>query len=208
MPQRPAARTVERRPAAGGLPALELQRSSRRRRSATGFVRDGVIVVQLPAGLPAVEEDRLIRQLVDRVSGRARAVTAGGDEALRRRAEGLADRFVDGVRARSVAWSSRMKRRWGSCTPGDGTIRISDELAAFPDYVLDYVLVHELAHLHVPDHSPAFHAIVERFPDADRARGFLDGVRFAEGRYVPGDPDPSGPSSDPSPSSSSPPALF
>jgi hypothetical protein len=189
------------------MPPLELQRSARRRRSATGFVRDGVIVVQLPAGLPTVEEDRLIRRLVDQVSGRARAATAGGDEALRQRADALADRFVDGVRAQSVAWSSRMRRRWGSCTPGDGTIRVSAELASFPDYVLDYVLVHELAHLRVPDHSPAFHAIVARYPAAERARGFLDGVRFGEGRYVP---DPSEPSSDSSPpaSSSAPPALF
>jgi predicted metal-dependent hydrolase len=39
--------------------------------------------------------------------------------------------------------------------------------------VLDYVLVHELAHLVVPDHSPAFHEIVDRYPRAERARGFL-----------------------------------
>jgi hypothetical protein len=180
-----APRTVELRPATADHPPLELVRSTRRRRSATAFVRDGRIVVQLPAGLPAVEEDVLVRRLVDRVSGRARAAAAGGDDELAVRAAALADRYVDGVRPTSIRWSARMQRRWGSCTPGDGSIRISQEVAAFPDVVVDYVIVHELAHLLVPDHSPAFHALVTRYPHHERAAGFLDGVRFAEGRYVP-----------------------
>lgn len=190
-----SARTVEHVPAADGLPALELVRSTRRRRSATAFIRDGRIVVQLPAGLPPAREADLVRQLVDRVSGAARARAAGGDGALAARAAELADTYLDGVRPDSVAWSLRMKQRWGSCTPGTGTIRISQELAAFPAYVLDYVLVHELAHLKVPDHSAAFHALVDRFPDAERARGFLDGVRFADTRYREEPPVSSSPSS-------------
>jgi predicted metal-dependent hydrolase len=66
-----------------------------------------------------------------------------------------------------------MTTRWGSCTPATGTIRISDRLARMPGWVLDYVLVHELAHLAVPGHSPAFWRLVHRYPKAERAMGYL-----------------------------------
>lgn len=174
-------RTVERRAATRAHPPLEVVRSARRRRTATAFPRDGVVVVQLPAGLPTDEEERLIASLVRRVTGAARAEAAGGDAALTRRARELADRYLDGVAPTSVRWSPRMRRRYGSCTPATGSIRISRDLAAYPAYVLDYVLVHELAHLQVPDHSRAFQDLVGRFPGTDRARGFLDGVTFAAG---------------------------
>lgn len=193
-------RWTEHRPATDAHPAIELQRSARRRRSASAFVREGRIVVQLPAGLSVAEEDRLVRRLVDKVSGRQRALEAGGDAELAARAARLADRFVDGIRPTAIRWSSRMTRRWGSCSVASGEIRISQELAAFPGRVLDYVIVHELAHLLEPNHSVAFHRIVDRYPDAARARGFLDGVRFAEGRYRPSEssPEPDEPSSRPS----------
>ena len=66
-----------------------------------------------------------------------------------------------------------MLSRWGSCTPGTGTIRISTRIAKFPDWVVDYVLVHELAHLEVADHSEAFWKVVRRYPKAERAIGYL-----------------------------------
>lgn len=180
-------RTTERRPASDGLPDLELVRSARRRRTASAHGVDGRVVVQLPAGLPVAEEDRLIRSLVRRVTGRQRADAVAGDHTLQARADELADRWLDGVRATSVRWSDRMQKRWGSCTPHDGSIRISRRLAAYPRYVLDAVLVHELAHLQVADHSRTFHDLVGRFPGSERARGFLDGIRFAAAS--PDDPD-------------------
>lgn len=171
--------TIELWPAADGRPPLELRRSHRRRRTASAHTRDGVVVVQLPAGLPAAEERRLVERLVGRVTGAARVAAVGGDAELTSRAHSLADRFLGGVRAQTVRWSSRMQRRHGSCTPEDGTIRISCRLAGYPGYVLDYVLVHELAHLQEPNHSPEFWALVAAYPQTERARGFLDGVAYA-----------------------------
>lgn len=162
-------------------PPFEVVRSARRRRSAAARAReDGTIVVRVPAGLPAEEEDRLVRKLVDKVAGLDRARARGGDAELRARADALADAYLDGVRATSVSWSSRMTTRWGSCSTHSGAIRISDRLAPAPDWVLDGVLVHELAHLHHADHSPAFHALADRYPQAARVRGFLEGMTFAQ----------------------------
>ena len=172
-------RTTERRPPRDGLPELELVRSRRRRRTASARGEGGRVVVQLPAGLPDAEEERLIRSLVKRVTGRKRAEQLAGDDDLTRRAHELADTWLSGIRADVVRWSDRMQQRWGSCTPVDRTIRISRRLAAYPRYVLDAVIVHELAHLQVQDHSAAFHELADRYPAMDRARGFLDGIRFA-----------------------------
>ena len=173
-------RTTERVAAGDGLPELELVRSTKRRRTVTAYARDGVVVVQLPAGLPRAEELRLVRRMVERVTRTRDAAAAGGDAELTARAHALADRWLDGVRPTSVSWSDRMGRRHGSCTSIDRTIRISRRLAGCPSYVLDYVLVHELAHLVVPGHGAAFWELVERYPRTERARGFLEGLSQAE----------------------------
>jgi len=176
-----AAPALEHRPATAARPPLEIHRSARRRRSASAAFRDDRIVVRLPAGLAAAEEQRLLDGVVRKVTDRHRAHDTGGDEALAARAVALADAYLGGVRPTRVTFSTRMGARYGSCTPADGTIRISSEMAVHPDFVRDYVLVHELAHLQQSGHGPAFHALVARFPAAERARGYLEG--YQAGRY-------------------------
>ena len=77
---------------------------------------------------------------------------------------------------------SNQNGRWGSCTPADRTIRISDRIMDMPEWVIDYVLLHELVHLVVPSHSARFWALVGRYPRAERARGYLEGVSAAGGQ--------------------------
>ena len=78
-----------------------------------------------------------------------------------------------------MRWVDNQHRRWGSCTPADRSIRLSSRLRAMPDYVVDYVLVHELVHLLEPSHGERFWELVGRYPRAERARGFLEGVELA-----------------------------
>lgn len=170
----------EIRPASAGRPALEIHRSPRRRRSAVARPQGTALVLRLPAGMEPTEEELMIERLVAKVTGQLRAEQMGGDAALAARAARLADRYVDGVRPSEVVWSGRMEQQLGSCSLGSGRIRISRRLAAMPRYVLDCVLVHELAHLLVPDHSPSFHALMARYPQTERARGFLDGYRAGQ----------------------------
>lgn len=173
-------RHVEHRPPQEpGEPPLEIVRSSRRRSRATAFTRDGRVVVQLPSHLADADAERTIADLVARVTRRDRAARRGGDAWLAARADEVGRRWLDGTRADSVTWSDRMSRRWASATPSTGSIRVSNVAAAFPDRVVDYLLVHELAHLLVTDHSTAFHDLVARYPDAQWARGFLAGVSHA-----------------------------
>lgn len=192
-PAAQAAPLLEHRPAEGGRPPVEIHRSSRRRRSGQAAVREGRVVLRLPAGLPAAEEAAMVDQLLRKALRADARAAFGGDRALADRAHALADRYLDGVRPAAVRWSARMRQRYGSCTVATGEIRISDRLATHPAYVLDYVLVHELAHLHVPRHDDGFHALVARFPDAARAQGYLAGFeagRLAEAAASVADPGP------------------
>jgi predicted metal-dependent hydrolase len=154
-------------------PPVKVVRSPRRRKTVTAYRQGETVVVLLPARMSRREEDHWVATMLERLERRARRVVPG-DEELERRARLLARRYLEGmVEPRSVRWVSNMRARYGSCTPDDGTIRLSDRLVPWPPWVRDYVLVHELSHLAVPDHSPAFWRLVERYPLAERARGFL-----------------------------------
>jgi predicted metal-dependent hydrolase len=76
-------------------------------------------------------------------------------------------------RPKTVRWVDNMRQRWGSCTPDARSIRVSARLAAYPSWVLDYVLMHELAHFVHHNHGAKFDELVDRYPLAERARGFL-----------------------------------
>ena len=77
----------------------------------------------------------------------------------------------------SVLWRS-MSERWGSCTTQDRTIRISDRLIGAPQYVLDYIIFHELIHLIIPGHDQNFYSYLNRFTDQGKAEAFLEGFEL------------------------------
>lgn len=154
-------------PFTSSLP-VQVVRSTRRNKTVQARIVEGRIRIAIPAWFSAEEEAETVRDMV----GRIERQRAGRRVDLPRRAERLARQYDLPVPA-SVEWSSRQQHRWGSCSWRTGRIRISDRLAAAPSWVLDYVLVHELAHMVVHDHSPAFHAIVDRYPQSERAKGYL-----------------------------------
>lgn len=57
----------------------------------------------------------------------------------------------------------RMKTQWGSCNPTARTIRLNTELAKKPPECLEYIVVHELAHLLEPTHNARFMALLEKY---------------------------------------------
>jgi predicted metal-dependent hydrolase len=147
---------------------VEVVRSARRRKTVQARQVGGVLRVSIPASMTAADEQRWVAEMVRRME--RRAATEGID--LVARAAALSERY-DLPRPRAIRWASNQEGRWGSCTPSDRTIRISSRLVGEPGWVLDYVIVHELAHLLVPRHDDRFWKLVHRYPRAERARGFL-----------------------------------
>jgi predicted metal-dependent hydrolase len=155
-------------------PPVEVRTSARRRKTASAFWQDGRVVVVLPERLSRAHKSELVDGLVRRVLAQRPHVTASDDD-LERRAAALSARYLDGVRPRSIRWVSNQRRRWGSCTSGTREIRISDRLRVVPEWVLDAVIVHELAHLIEPAHNARFRRLAGRFPRMEEADTFLAG---------------------------------
>ncbi|WP_051712103.1 M48 family metallopeptidase [Spirillospora albida] len=150
--------------------------------------RDGdKVVVMVPSRLSKAEEEQWIATILERLEERERR-RRPSDADLEVRARELSRRYLDGrADPASVRWVANQRTRWGSCTPDDGTIRLSTRLRGMPPWVVDYVLVHELAHLLIPGHGADFWELVGNYPKADRARGYLEGVAAAA--HLPLDAD-------------------
>ncbi|MGN6608949.1 MAG: M48 metallopeptidase family protein [Jatrophihabitans sp.] len=166
---------------------VEVRRSPRRRRTVSAS-RDGDrIIVLIPASFTRAQERDWVARMVRRVEGGARPRPAG-DQQLAERARRLSATYFDGAAVpASVRWVPPMRTRWASCTPAEGTIRLSRRLQELPVWVQDYVLLHELAHLLEPGHGPAFWALLARYDRTERARGYLDGVTAAAQLTLDGD---------------------
>jgi predicted metal-dependent hydrolase len=155
-------------------PPVEVRTSPRRRKTASAFWQDGRVVVVLPERLPRADRVELVDGLVRRVLAQRPHVTAS-DRDLESRAAHLSDTYLGGVRPRSIRWVTNQRRRWGSCTSGSREIRVSDRLRVVPDWVLDAVILHELAHLVEPSHNARFRRLAGRFPRMEEADVFLAG---------------------------------
>ena len=163
----------------GVEPAVKVVRSVRRKRTISAH-RDGdTIVVSVPARLSRAEEQMWVERMTRRVLAAERRRHRSDDDLLVRALE-LSASYLGGKATPSgVRWVDNQNHRWGSCTPADGTIRLSRRLATMPSYVVDYVLLHELVHLLEPSHGEAFHALMARYPKVERAEGYLEAAAAA-----------------------------
>ncbi len=141
--------------------------------------------VRVPPGIAQAELDRHVAGIVAEVKRRRSQVRARADADLEAMARRLNERYFGGAIAwHSIRWVGNMRRRLGSCTnggPTDGDIRISERVRGWPEWVIEYVVAHELVHRLHPNHGPDFWATLAHYPRAERARGFVQGVAFQLG---------------------------
>jgi predicted metal-dependent hydrolase len=173
--------------AATRKPVVEVRRSQRRRRTVSAY-RDGErVVVLIPDQFSRAEENEWVGKMLARLAAREERLCRTDAELLAR-ARRLIARHLDDYRTTvvpdSVRWVTNQNGRWGSCTPADRTIRISHRIQEMPEWVIDYVLLHELVHLIIPSHNALFWELVGRYPRTERARGYLEGISAATGMVM------------------------
>ena len=157
------------------LPEFRVIRSSRRKRTLNAFRQNGVIEIHIPDRLSRRQEFEMIPEMIDLVLKRENRLRKSDNALLELCDLILAEYLPDfSERPISVTWRV-MRERWGSCTTVDKTIRISERLNSAPDYVIQYVLFHELIHLRIAGHGDDFYEFLARYPEKVRAEAFLEG---------------------------------
>lgn len=148
-----------------------VKKSLRRKRTIQARMVGGAMEVLAPASI----SEKSLKDHISRLQARLELRNSSRDDfQLNARAMHLNQKYFQGQLVwESIKYSSRQERRRGSCTTSNKTIRISQRLANLPQWVEDYVIVHELAHLIEPNHGKNFQALVRRYPLAERAIGFL-----------------------------------
>ncbi|MBG6223758.1 putative metal-dependent hydrolase [Arthrobacter sp. CAN_A2] len=173
---------------------VEVRRSARRKRTVSADIRDGVLRVSIPGHFSPGQERQWVERMVERMSAKylARPVVdeGGAAPALHRRARSLAQQYLGGrgVPA-TIGWVTNQNTRWASATPAHRSIRLSHRLQGMPEWVVDYVILHEMAHLIEPSHSPAFWELLDAYPSTGTAKAYLDGAAFAAHRNLTGAPE-------------------
>jgi predicted metal-dependent hydrolase len=161
-------------------PAVRIIRSEKRNKTVHARMVDGVMEVRAPVEMSDEELAPIVEKLRKRIQRRQTKKTLDNGD-LEKRAADLNHRYFGGkLTWESIRWVTNQEKRYGSCTPVNRTIRISHRLAQTPDFVLDYVIVHELAHLLEANHGPRFWKLVNRYPKTERARGYLMALRLEE----------------------------
>lgn len=161
----------------------EIRRSKRRKKSVGAFRENGKTIIVAPMRMSLTEIHTYAEELVSKLDGHYEKLAS--NELLETRAKYLVSNYldIDVLTAHhapvSITWVNNQNSRWGSCTPSDGKIRISHRLQGMPQYVIDAVLLHELIHLIVPDHSEKFYSYLAKFEDYKLAKEFLAGYSFA-----------------------------
>jgi predicted metal-dependent hydrolase len=147
---------------------VEVVRSKKRRRTVSAQMHGDVLRVSIPSWMSKSEEASNVAEMVRRFKRKI----ATQEVDLTDRARILAKRYS--LRTPdSIEWAENLTSVWGLCTPSTKTIRMSTRLVGFPSWVLDYVIIHELAHLHVSGHGPDFWEITRRYEKTERAIGYL-----------------------------------
>ena len=159
---------------------VKIKRSAKRVKTVSAREVNGILEVSAPAHLSEKELQPIIDQLRKRIAKRQHHKTLS-DAGLEQMAARLNEQYFRGeLTWESIAWSARQNKRYGSCTPSSKTIRVSHRLATMPRFVQEYVVMHELAHLVEGNHGSRFWKLVNRYPRAERARGYLMAVGLEE----------------------------
>ena len=166
------------------LAKVEVRRSKRAKRNITAYRDNEKTVVTVPTRMAKRDIDAYVVELVNRLDDRDERLSS--QKLLEQRARQLSVKYLDQDLFQThsvpvtIRWVTNQNSRWGSCTPADGATRLSHRMQRMPNFVIDSVIFHELIHLLVTDHSAAFYELMQRYPDHEKAKAYLDGYSHAQ----------------------------
>jgi predicted metal-dependent hydrolase len=148
--------------------------------------KDGTILLRVPYRLPKHVIGQHLDQIATQLQKQEKLAERRTDAGLQGRAEYINKKHFGGkIEWCAIRWVGNMNHRLGSCTTGgltDGQIRISEKIRNWPQWVIDYVIAHELVHRLYANHSSEFwDTLITGYPLAEKARGFIEGAGFSEG---------------------------
>lgn len=178
----------EEEPASGGkLPFSEviIKFSARRTRTVSARIVGGILEMSVPGDIKHGELKKITGKLINKIHRKELKTQHNRTRPLTEVFARLNDRYFEGkLKVESIEYTARQNRKFGCCFPDSARILLSDRLINMPDWVRDYVVIHEMAHLIEPNHGAAFWNIVSRYKLAERARGYLMGAGFNDGDGV------------------------
>ncbi len=153
---------------------IKVIRSPDRKKTIQAKMVGETLVVYLPLGMHREEERKLIEKMKQKIEKKRLKSQINKNDYLKKRFDELnIKHFQQKLKVNSIEFVTNQERKRGSCTPANGTIRISHKLLDMPRWVLDYVIMHEMTHLVHPNHSKDFWVKVGEYKYTERARGFL-----------------------------------
>ena len=174
--------TSYRIPATESMPEVEVVKSARRRKTVSARMEGERLKLLVPTHSTRADVADYLAQLAPRVlkqqeQFREHKRQRGSDEFLQARAQELITRYLPELEIpESIVWVANQNTRWGSATPARGRIRLLNLIQQAPDYVIDFVLFHELCHFVELNHTPAFRALESLYPRKAEAEAYLAGI--------------------------------
>ncbi len=157
---------------------IELIRSKKRKKTIEGKIIDTTLRIYLPDNLSTKDEKRYIKTITEKMEKKHLKKQLNSNTDLQNRAAKINKQYFNDQLDYSIQFVTNQQKKYGSCTPASKSIRISDQIADYPSFVQDYLIIHELAHLIHANHSKAFWELVHKYPYVERAKGFLYAVEY------------------------------
>ena len=160
---------------------IKIIRSPKRKRTVSARLKNGVLSVMAPVGISDEDLEKTISRLKKRIISRKLKRDLNVKEDLKEVAERLNREYFSGqLKIESIEYSTNQNSRFGCCNFKTGKILISHRLATKPDWVRNYVIIHELAHLIIPNHGRDFQELTARYHLKERATGYLMALGYKE----------------------------
>lgn len=157
-----------------GIREVKVIRSKNRRKTASARLHKNILQIKVPHHISEKNLNILVEAFKKKLKNKLMRSELNKSDSLLNSAKELNKKYFEGkLKIKSIEYVTYQNSKFGCCNYTCASIKISHQVASMPVWVRDYVLVHELAHLLVPNHSRKFWDLVNRYKLAERAKGYL-----------------------------------